>query len=138
MQPQQGPEGAMQIDVRYWLHSLWGGKWIILVCMLLASALAFVQVHLQQVSYRSQAQIQIDAPPYLPTPGADLNAQTSYYSNIDRYFKTERQKLTSRRLHLLFAERLKAKEKRYQHVPTDQIASEFGGGLSLTPVEDTN
>ncbi len=135
---QQPADVASQIDVRYWLHTLWGGKWITLTCMLLAMALAFVKVHFQELSYRAQAQVQIDAPPFLPTPGADISSQSSYYSNIDRYFKTERQKLTSRRMHMLFAERLKQKDPRYQNFSSEALAAEFGGGISLTPVEDTN
>lgn len=132
------PEGTQHIDLRYLLHVLWGGKWIILACMLLAAGISFVNLHFQKVSYRAQAQIQIDAPPFLPTPGADFSSQSGYYSNIDRYFKTERQKLVSRRMTMLFAERLKKQDSRYASSPSESISGDLSGGLGLTPVEDTN
>ena len=138
MQQHQPSDGTSQIDARYWLHNLWAGKWIILACTILATAVAFVKVHFQIVSYRAQAQVQVDAPPFLPSPGMDISSQSSYYSNIDRYFKTERQKLTSNRMHLMFAERLRTKDARYQYLSSESIASDFAGGLSLQPVEDTN
>ena len=87
MQDLNVSESLPQLDIRYILHVLWTGKWVILACMLVAMALAAVNNNFQKVSYRAQAQIQIDAPPFLPSPGADFNAQSSYYLNIDRYFK---------------------------------------------------
>jgi len=138
MQDLNVSESLPQLDIRYILHVLWTGKWVILACMLVAMALAAVNNNFQKVSYRAQAQIQIDAPPFLPSPGADFNSQSSYYLNIDRYFKTEKQKLTSRRMHLLFAGRLKQQNPRFQNQSSDGIAGELGGGISLAPVEDTN
>jgi polysaccharide biosynthesis transport protein len=135
---QQLSESLPQLDIRYILHVLWSGKWLILACMLLTMALAMVNNNFQKVSYRAQAQLQVDAPPFLPSPGADFTSQSSYYLNIDRYFKTEKQKLTSRRMHLLFAERLKQQNPRFQSQSNDAIAGELGGGISLAPVEDTN
>ncbi len=127
MQDLNVSESLPQLDIRYILHVLWTGKWVILACMLVAMALAAVNNNFQKVSYRAQAQIQIDAPPFLPSPGADFNAQSSYYLNIDRYFKTEKQKLTSRRMHLLFAGRLKQQNPRFQNQSSDEIAGELGG-----------
>ena len=135
---QQLSESLPQLDIRYILHLLWSGKWVILACMLLAMALAMVNNSFQKVSYRAQAQLQVDAPPFLPSPGADFTSQSGYYLNIDRYFKTEKQKLTSRRMHLLFAARLKQQNPSFQNQSIESIASELGGGISLTPVEDTN
>src|SRR5213596_524364 len=119
MQDLNVSESLPQLDIRYILHVLWTGKWVILACMLVALALAAVNNNFQKVSYRAKAQI-------------------SYYLNIDRYFKTEKQKLTSRRMHLLFAGRLKQQNPRLQNQSSDGIAGELGGGISLAPVEDTN
>src|SRR5207247_2616643 len=84
MQDLNVSESLPQLDIRYILHVLWTGKWVILACMLVALALAAVNNNFQKVSYRAQAQIQIDAPPFLPSPGADFNAQSSYYLKNDR------------------------------------------------------
>ena len=62
MQDLNVSESLPQLDIRYILHLLWSGKWVILSCMLLAMALAMVNNNFQKVSYRAQAQIQVDAP----------------------------------------------------------------------------
>jgi len=125
-------------DLQYILHTLLGGKWIILSITLLALVLAILSNYFQVYSYRSWAQIQIDAPPYLPNPGSDIANQSSYYSNVDKYFNTEKEKLQSRRMMSLFAERLRQKDPIYQSAAGDAIVGELGGGLSVVPVEDTN
>ncbi len=106
--------------------------------MMLAMTLAAISNYFQSLQYQAVAQIQIDAPPSLPNPGADMAAQSNYYLNIDRYFKTEKEKLNSRRMHALFAEALKEKDPRYKSVDPESIAGEFAGGLAIFPVEDTN
>jgi succinoglycan biosynthesis transport protein ExoP len=125
-------------DLQYILHTLLGGKWIILSVAVLALVLAILSNYFQVHSYRSWAQIQIDAPPYLPNPGSDIAAQSSYYSNVDKYFNTEKEKLQSRRMMSLFAEQLHKKDPTYQSMANDAIAGEMAGGLSVVPVEDTN
>lgn len=126
------------LDIRYFLNAVLNGKWIILATTLLGMTLAVASNYFQTLSYRSAGQIQIDAPAFLPSPGQDLMAQSNYYLNIDRYFKTQKEKLSSRRMQLLFAEQLKKLNQRYQGIPADGIAGEIGGGLAITPVEDTN
>ncbi len=125
-------------DVRYFLNAILNGKWIIVATTVLGMTLAIASNYFQTLSYRAAGQIQIDAPASLPSPGTDLMAQNNYYLNIDRYFQTQKQKMSSRKMHLLFAERLKRLDNRYRGVPTDSIAGEIGGGLAITPVEDTN
>src|SRR5881392_1676594 len=127
MQDLNVSESLPQLDIRYILHVLWTGKWVILACMLLAMALAMVNNNFQKVTYRAQAQLQVDAPPFLPSPGADFTSQSGYYLNVDRYFKTEKQKLTSRRMHLLFAARLKQQNPSLQNYSIEAIAGELGG-----------
>ncbi len=126
------------LDIRYFLNVLLNGKWIILSTTLLGMILAITSNYFQTLSYRASGQIQIDAPASLPSPGPDLMAQSSYYQNIDRYFLTQKQKLSSRKVCLLFAERLKRLDARYQGFPAEAIAGEIGGGLAVAPVEDTN
>ena len=129
---------SSNLDIRYFLSALLNGKWIVLAITLLGMILAVTSNYFQILSYRAVAQIQIDAPASLPKPGPDLMAQSSYYLNIDRYFQTQKQKLNSRKMHMLFAERLKKLDERYKGYPSEAIAGEMGGGLSIAPVEDTN
>ncbi len=126
------------VDLRYFLSALLNGKWIVVATTVLGMTLAITSNYFQTLSYRSTGQIQIDAPASLPSPGTDWMAQSSYYQNIDRYFQTQKQKLNSRKVQLLFAERLKKQDARYRAVPAETIAAEIGGGLAVTPVEDTN
>jgi polysaccharide biosynthesis transport protein len=129
---------SSSLDLRYYFHALLNGRWIIIAAMLLAMALAAISNYFQTLQYQSVAQIQIDAPPFLPNPGADLSAQSNYYLNIDRYFKTEKEKLNSRRMHSIFIQKLQEKDARYRSVPAESIARELEVGLKIYPVEDTN
>jgi capsular exopolysaccharide synthesis family protein len=126
------------IDIRYTLQTLYNGKWVILSLVLLAVAAAISSNYFQTLRYVSWAQVQIDAPPFLPSPGSDLNSQSIYYSNIDKYFRTEQEKLTSRRMRVLFAGKLKGSGKTYESVPAEDIVEQLESELEVEPVEDTN
>ncbi|HYK88646.1 MAG TPA: polysaccharide biosynthesis tyrosine autokinase [Acidobacteriota bacterium] len=125
-------------DLRQTISILLSGKWIVVTSMLLAMTAALISNYFQSFRYLSSAQLQIDAPPFLPNPGTDPNAQNGYYINIERYFKTQKEKLTSPRMFALFASRIKAKDPAYAARPAESIAAEFGGGFSVEPIEDTN
>jgi polysaccharide biosynthesis transport protein len=131
-QQQQG------MDARYLLQTVLNGRWIILAVTLLAAAAALVSNYFQPLHYRAWAQVQIDAPPYLPTPGSDLSAQTSYYSNVDRYFKTEKERLNSRRMRLLFTETIRKSDPAAPALVPEAIVKALEEGLTVEPVEDTN
>ena len=45
MQELHVSESLPQLDIRYILHVLWTGKWVILACMLLAMALAALRAN---------------------------------------------------------------------------------------------
>jgi capsular exopolysaccharide synthesis family protein len=125
------------IDARYLLSVLVNGKWIIAATVALAVTLASVSNYFQAQRFQSSAQIQIDAPAFLPNPGADLVAQSNYYLNIDRYFKTEKEKISSHRMHLLFAEGIRQKDSLFQRQSLEAIATELAG-MRVESVEDTN
>jgi succinoglycan biosynthesis transport protein ExoP len=125
-------------DLRFFLTTLKNGKWIVFATTLLAMSLAATGNYFQVLRYQAEAQIQIEPPPFLPAPGQDLSSQTNYYTNIDRYFKTQKEKLASRRMRARFAEELKKTDSAYAAQSVDAIAGEFEGGFELEPVEDTN
>ncbi len=125
------------LELRYFLNVLLNGKWIIAATVVLSATIAIISNYFQTLRYQAFAQIQIDAPPFLPNPGTDLVAQSNYYLNIDRYFKTEKEKLNSHRMHLLFAQDLRRKNERFQSVAPEAIAAQLAG-LKVEPVEDTN
>lgn len=126
------------MDVRHLLNTLYNGKWVILATTFLAMALVAVSNYFQELHYQSYAQIQIDAPPFLPNQGTDIAAQSSYYTNVNKYFRTQQEKLYSRRLRGIFAERITQKDTRYQNRSIDSIVEELGKGLRVEPIEDTN
>jgi len=126
------------LDIRHVINALINGKWVIVATLLLTMTMAAISNYFQVLRYQASAQLQIDAPPFLPNPGTDLNAQSGYYINIERYFKTQKEKLNSRGMFILFASRLKDKDSSYQVRSTESIAAEFGGGFSADPIEDTN
>ncbi len=124
-------------DLRQTVSVLIDGRWIIVATMLLAITTALISNYFQTLRYQSVAQIQIDAPAFLPNPGSDIAAQNGYYTNIERYFKTQKEKLTSRRMFTLFGSRLRESPS-FQARSAETIAAEFGGGFSVEPIEDTN
>ncbi len=125
-------------DLRQLLSVLVNGRWIILATMLLAVTGALISNYFQSLRYQAVAQIQIDAPNFLPNPGTDVNAQNGYYTNIERYFRTQKEKLTSRRMFGQFGSRLKERNPSYQSRSAESLAAEFGGGFSAEPIEETN
>src|SRR5437867_3118564 len=93
MQDLNVSESLPQLDIRYILHVLWTGKWVILACMLVALALAAVNNNFQKVIYRAQARTQFTARPSFLSPGANFNAQSSNSWNTIRNSKPKNQKL---------------------------------------------
>ncbi len=124
--------------MRQLISVLVNGKWTILATMLLAVTAALISNYFQSLRYQAVAQIQIDPPNFLPSPGTDINAQSGYYTNIERYFRTQKEKLTSRRMFGQFGTRLREKDPSYQARSADSLAAEFGGGFSAEPIEETN
>ena len=125
-------------DLRYTLNTLCNGKWIILATTAIAMTVAVISNYFQTLQYQSWAQVQIDAPPFMPSPGQDAMAQSSYYLSMDRYFKTEKEKMTSPRMYLRFAERLRQGDARSLARSADSISTELGKGIKVEPVADTN
>jgi capsular exopolysaccharide synthesis family protein len=124
-------------DLRFLLNTLRNGKWIVLAAVILAMTIAAVSNYFQVLRYQASAQIQIEPPPFLPAPGQNLSSQSDYYTNIDRYFKTQTEKLNSRRMRTRFAEELR-KDPVNAGQSADEIATEFERGFSVEPVTDTN
>jgi polysaccharide biosynthesis transport protein len=124
-------------DLRFLLKTLRNGKWILVSAAILAMTIAAVSNYFQVLRYQASAQIQIEPPPFLPAPGQDLSSQSSYYTNIDRYFKTQTEKLNSRRMRTRFAEELR-KDSAYAGQSADEIVMEFERRFSVEPVTDTN
>jgi capsular exopolysaccharide synthesis family protein len=124
-------------DLRFLLDTLRNGKWILVAAAVLGMTIAAVSNYFQVLRYQASAQIQIEPPPFLPAPGQDLSSQSNYYTNIDRYFKTQTEKLNSRRMRTRFAEELQ-KDSAYAGQSADEIATEFERRFSVEPVTDTN
>jgi polysaccharide biosynthesis transport protein len=128
---------AGSFDLQFLLKTLRNGKWILVSAAILAMTIAAVGNYFQALQYQASAQIQIEPPPFLPAPGQNLASQSDYYTNIDRYFKTQTEKLSSRRMRTRFAEELR-KDSAYAGQSTDEIATGFERGFSVEPVRDTN
>jgi len=94
------------LDRRYLVNAIINGKWIIIATMILVASLAAVSNYFQTLRYRAWRSCR-SMRALLASPTADVASQSGYYSNIDKYFNTEKEKLNSRRMHTLFAEQLK-------------------------------
>jgi capsular exopolysaccharide synthesis family protein len=126
------------MDLRHLLNTLYNGKWVILAAVILTMAIAAVSNYFQDLKYQSYVQIQIDAPPFLPNQNADLVSQSNYYTNVEKYFRTQQEKLLSRRLRRVFAERIIKQDARYRNRSAELLIADFGNDLRVEPVEDTN
>lgn len=58
--PSPPPPDDDTIDIRALLSTLWRGKWIVVVCTIIAGALGFLAVSQQEARYRATAKVMFD------------------------------------------------------------------------------
>jgi capsular exopolysaccharide synthesis family protein len=136
-QPGVQPQSDTELDLHYYAGLLYKGRWLILVCALVAASLGVVIGLLQVPVYRTSALIKLDppAPPFMDVNQAAMFGAGNYWANLG-FYNTEYQILRSKPVARGVVERLKLADRPPFKGHPDPAALILGR-LSVDPVPET-
>jgi capsular exopolysaccharide synthesis family protein len=134
--PAAAPATESPVDVRYYAHLLWRGRWIVLTAALVGLLLGIFVAMLQTPEYKASAMLQIEPPtPTFMTVTDALVGGGNYWQNAD-FYNTQFQVLRSKGLGERVVDRLKLKDKPPFQGSADPGAL-FMSHVSVTPVPES-
>ncbi len=108
---QHGTGSSSDLDVRYYLETLWRGRYLVITGALVGLGLGVLAGYLQTPEYRAVAMLQIEPPtPTFLTVTDALVGGGNYWQNAD-FYNTQFKVLRSKSLGDQAVERLKLKDK---------------------------
>ncbi|MGE0453029.1 MAG: GumC family protein [Vicinamibacteria bacterium] len=115
MATETAPEGAsapeIDIDVTYYAHVLWRGRWLIGTGGLVGAVLGLFVALLQTPEYRASAMLQIEPPtPVFMNVNEALSGMGGYWQNTD-FYNTQFKILTSKSVGDRVVERLRLRDR---------------------------
>jgi len=103
--------GSSDLDLRYYLDTLWRGRYLVVTAALVAGLLGVLLGYLQTPEYRAAAMIQIEPPtPTFMTVTDALMGGGNYWQNAD-FYNTQFKVLRSKSVGEAAVERLKLKDR---------------------------
>jgi polysaccharide biosynthesis transport protein len=130
------PPAEGKVDIQYYAHLLWRGRWILLTAGLVGLGLGIFVAFLQTPQYRASAMLQIEPPtPTFMTVTDALVGGGNYWQNAD-FYNTQFQVLRSKGLGERVVDRLKLRDKPPFHGSGDP-GGLFMSHVSVTPVPES-
>jgi capsular exopolysaccharide synthesis family protein len=130
------PPAEGKLDIRYYAHLLWRGRWILLTAAVVGLALGVFVAFLQTPEYRASAMLQIEPPtPTFMTVTDALVGGGNYWQNAD-FYNTQFRVLKSNGLGERVVDRLKLKDRPPFQGSADPGAI-FMSHVSVTPIPES-